>query len=128
MVKKNKAARQEEWSSREFSSGERYEKYRKEVEKMLDKQIRAIKREKRITYPMWIYITILCTSFLLIGGFTSDPTKKLWFGILACFWLLFGAVFILRYFINYSRLEIMKEIKEIQLKIEELREKIAAKE
>jgi hypothetical protein len=77
---------------------------------------------------MWIYITILCTSFLLIGGFTSDPTKKLWFGILACFWLLFGAVFILRYFINYSRLEIMKEIKEIQLKIEELREKIAAKE
>jgi hypothetical protein len=52
---------------------------------------------------------------------------KLWFGILACFWLLSGAVFILRYFINYSRLEILKEIKAMQLQIEELREKIAAK-
>lgn len=128
MAKKNKAAQQEEWNSPEFYSGERYERYRKEVDKMLDKQIGSIKREKRITYPMWIYITILCTLFLLIGGFTSDPTKKLWFGILACFWLLFGAVLILRYFINYSRLEIMKEIKRIQLQIEELREKIAARE
>lgn len=128
MAKENKAARQEDWNSSEFSSGERYEKYRKEVDKMLDKQIRAIKREKRTTYPMWIYITIFCTLFMLIGGFSSDPTKKLWFGILACFWLLVGVVFILRYFINYSRLEIMKEIKGLQLQIEELREKIAAKE
>lgn len=101
------------------------QKYRKEVEKMLEKQIRAHRREKIITHSLWIYIVILCTIFMLIGGFTADPTMKLWFGILACFWLLFGVVFILRYFINYNRIEILKELKAIQLRIEELHEKIA---
>ncbi len=127
-MKENKKKVQEEWDFPEFPSGERHEKYQKEVEKMLDKQIRATKREKRIIGPMWIYITVFCTLFLLIGGFSSDPTKKLWFGILACFWFLFGALFLIRYFINHSRLEIMKEIKGIQLQIEELRERVAAKE
>ncbi len=101
------------------------QKYRKEVEKMLEKQIRALRREKIITHSLWIYLVILCTIFMTIGGFTPDPTMKLWFGILACFWLLFGVVFILRYSINHNRIEIMKELKAIQLRIEELHEKIA---
>jgi len=101
------------------------QKYHKEVEKMLEKQIRAHRRERIITGPLWIYIVLLCTIFITVGGFTADPTKKLWFGILACFWLLFGVVFILRYFINHNRIEILKELKAIQLRIEELHEKIA---
>lgn len=101
------------------------QKYCKEAEKMLEKQIRSHRRERIITHSLWIYIVILCTIFMLIGGFMADPTKKLWFGILACFWLLFGVVFILRYFINHNRIEILKELKAIQLRIEELHEKIA---
>jgi hypothetical protein len=112
--------------SQEANASERREKCRKEVDKMLDKQSRALKIEKRIIGPMWFYIVILCTAFLLIGGFSPDPAKKSWFGILACFWQIFGAVFLLRYFINRNRLEILKELKEIQLRMEEFKEQLAA--
>lgn len=103
------------------------QKYRQEVEKMLEKQIRAHRRERIIIRPLWIYIVLLCTIFMFIGGFSADPNKKIWFGILACFWLLFGVVFLLRYFINYNRLEILKELKAMQMRIEELHEKVVGK-
>ncbi len=103
------------------------QKYHKEVEKMLEKQIRAHKRERIIIGPLWIYIVFLCTIFMLIGGFSADPNKKIWFGIWACFLLLFGAVFLFRYFINHNRLEILKELKAMQLRIEELHEKVVRK-
>lgn len=125
MTSKNrgKKTRKERLLAQESFDPEK-QKYRKEVEKMLEKQIRALRREKIIAHSLWIYLVILCTIFMTIGGFTADPTMKLWFGISSCFWLLFGVVFLLRYSINHNRIEIMKELKAIQLRIEELHEKI----
>jgi undecaprenyl pyrophosphate phosphatase UppP len=91
---------------------------------MIKKETRALRREKWITHPLWIYVVLICTVFLLIGGYSRDATYKLWFGIIACFWIIIGAVFFIKHLINCNRVELLKEIKEIQLQILELKEKI----
>jgi len=123
-----KESLREQVLSQEVFASERHEKYQKEVDKMLKKQSRNLKIEKWITGPTWFYIMILCTAFLVTAGSSPDPAKKSWFGILACYWLIFGAVFLLRYLINRNRLEILKELKEIQLRMEEFKEQIAARQ
>jgi hypothetical protein len=123
-----KESLREQVLSQEVFASERHEKYQTEVDKRLKKHSRALKIEKWITGPMWFFIVIVCMAFLTIGGSSPDPAKKLWFGILACFWLIFGAVFLLRYFINRNRLETLKELKEIQLRMEEFKEQITARQ
>ena len=110
--------------AQEMRSNKLYEKYRGEVDKMIDKESKALRRQKWITLAVWIFIVFLCTAFLLIGGYSKDPTMKLWFGILACFCFMFGAVYLFGFGINRNRVELLKEMKEIQLRILELHDKI----
>jgi hypothetical protein len=122
---KDKEAFRDELLRQDIVHSERHEEYRKEVETMLEKEEKALRKEKWITGPMWIYLVVLCATFLLLGGFSEDSTTRLWFGILACFWFIFGAVFLLKYFINRNRVEMLKEFKEIQLQISELRDEMS---
>ena len=110
--------------SQDTYSDELFKTYRERVEKMIKKETRALQIEKWITRPLWIYIALLCTAFLLIGGYSEDATIKLWFGIVACFCFIFGATFLLKHLINCNRVEMLKQMKEIQLQIMELQEKI----
>lgn len=117
-----------EFRRRLFSQDERsdelYKTYKQRVDTMLRKEIRALRREQWITHPLWIYIVLICTAFLLIGGYSKDATYKLWFGIVACFWIIIGVAFFIKHLINRNRVELLKEIKEIQLQILELKEKM----
>ncbi len=109
--------------SEKEGAGETAEKYRKEMDRMLEQNEKRLKREKWITGSMWIYLVILCTAMLLLGGFAENMETRIWFGVLACFWFLFGVAFLMRYFINRTRFELLKELKEIQLQIMELNQK-----
>jgi hypothetical protein len=62
---------------------------------------------------------------LWFGGAKLDTPKAAWFGCLACFWLLIGAVELLKHFINRSRLELLKEVKQVQLQMLELQESLS---
>lgn len=87
---------------------------------MIDKQVAALERERRIMRPMFIYLTLLCTAFMLIAGYSDDPGRRMWFGIQACFWFIFGAMILLRYHINRIGLETMAELKKIQIELARL--------
>ena len=100
--------------------------YRKEVNAMIEKQQQALQWQRRMTSSLWVFLVILCTIFLVVGGYRGGE-EGLWFGILACFWFLFGAVFLLRYFLDRNRLEFLKEIKALEIKVLELTEKLGAK-
>ena len=100
------------------------DRYHQQVAKMLEKEIQSLAREHRMMRFMWPFLVILCTAFLMIGGYAADPTKKLWFGVLACFWFIFGAVILLRYLINRNHVEHLRELKAIQLQIADLAAKI----
>ena len=96
--------------------------YRKEVAQLLEKNDKAFLREKWGARALWIFCVCLGTAYLWFGGAKLDTPKAAWFGCLACFWLLIGAVELLKHFINRSRLELLKEVKQVQLQVLELQE------
>jgi hypothetical protein len=94
--------------------------YRREVAQMLEKNDRAFLREKWGSRALWIFCVLLGTAYLWSGGAKLDTPKAAWFGCLACFWLLIGAVELLKHFINRSRVELLRELKQVQLQVLEL--------
>jgi len=94
--------------------------YRQEVSRLIEKNDRAFLREKWGSRAMWIFCVLLGTLYLWFGGARLDTPKAAWFGCLACFWLLIGAVELLKHFINRSRVELLKEVKQLQLQVLEL--------
>jgi hypothetical protein len=111
----------------EKRSNELYTKYKMEVGKMIDRESKALRKQKWITLPIYVYLVLLATAFLTIGGYLKDPTMKLWFGLIACFMMIVGAIIFLALVINRARVEMLKEMKEIQLRIIELQDKIESK-
>ena len=98
------------------------EHYRKETKMALEAQEGMLRREKRVNLLMWPLIVLMSTAFLVLGGYQKGPAGGLWFGILACFWFLFGSVFLLKLFANVTRVELLKEIKGLEIRVLELRE------
>ena len=68
------------------------------------KREQGVRKERIMTTFMWIFLVLLSTTFLVRGGYRGGETG-LWLGVQACFWFLFGAVFLLRYFLNRNQLE-----------------------
>jgi hypothetical protein len=99
--------------------------YRMEVAQLLEKNDKAFLREKWGARALWIFCVCLGTTYLWFGGDKLDSPKAAWFGCLACFWLIIGAVELMKHFINRSRLELLKEVKQIQLQILDLQEALS---
>jgi hypothetical protein len=81
----------------------------------------------KITAWTWVFLVILSTAFMLIGGMRKDTFQGVWFGIQACFWLLLGSTFLSTRVINQRGLETLKELKGLELQILELRRVIDAR-
>ena len=74
---------------------------------------------------LWIFVVALSTAFLLLGGQRLDTPKGPWFGSLACFLILQGAVWLLGHSIKRSWLDLLKEIKQVLVLVLELHELVA---
>jgi hypothetical protein len=94
--------------------------YRDEVASALARNEEAFRREKWGVGALWIFAVGLSTVFLWLGAHRLDTPKGPWFGILACFVLLYPLAEVLKHFINRSRVEILKEVKQVQLQVLEL--------
>lgn len=90
---------------------------------MIEQKEQRLARQRFVSSAMWLFLVVLCTVFLFLAG-SSSGEERLWWGIQACFWFLFGSVFLLRYFLDRNRLEFLKEIKGVELRIAEMAEKI----
>lgn len=101
--------------------------YRKEIQTMLDQNEKGLIRERKYVGLLWYFIVLLCVGFFIIGGLKSKEPLGVWFGVCAVFWLLFGAIELIKHFINRSRVEMLREIKKVELEVIELREAIAGK-
>jgi hypothetical protein len=107
-------ALRESWVARQNASSERLQKHRKEIVMLLNENEKTVLREKRVTSWSWAYIVLLSTAFLVMGGMRHDTLLGLWFGILACFWFLFGSVFVVRQRMNHHELVMLEELKGIE--------------
>jgi hypothetical protein len=94
--------------------------YREEVTSLLAKEEKALRRQRWVVVPLWIYLVLLSTAFLWAGGKKLATPVGPWFGILACFCLIFGMVFFLPHLITWSRVQLLKEVKQVQLQVLEL--------
>jgi len=95
--------------------------YHEEVAAELLKNEKGFRREKRYVCLLWFtVVTISVTFFVLVGVGRLDTARVTLFGVQACWWTLLGAVELLKHFINRSRVEVLKEVKQVQLQVLEL--------
>jgi hypothetical protein len=105
-----------------------YLAYRKEIETMLENQEKALRRERRMTTVMWIYLVALTTVLLTGSGLLMfHKIEGTFMAVTAVFWFLFGTVFLLSHLINKSRFEVVKEIKGLELRMAALEERLTGR-
>ena len=93
---------------------------------MLANQEKRLRREKRFTTVMWIYIVLLTTVLLTGSGLLMiHKIEGTWLAVTAVFWFLFGAVFLFIHQINQRSFEVIKEIKGVELRLAALEERLA---
>jgi hypothetical protein len=97
--------------------------YRREVDLLLQNNQKRLDREKWYSSAVWIFVVLLGTALLVGAGRFIDTPKApvaIYLGVFACFFLIAAAVELLKHFINRSRVELLKEIKQVQLLVLEL--------
>ena len=94
--------------------------YQEEVTSLLAENEKRIRRNKWTVVRVWIFVVAVSGPFLWMAGRHFDTSQGNWFLGLACFWVLFGAVEVLKYVVQQGRVELLKEIKQVQLQVLEL--------
>jgi len=105
-------------------SGQKLALYREEMKKMLATMEKTLNRQKWYAGATWCFVVLMGTLFLYLGGSRQDTPVGVWLGIVAIFFLIFPAVELIKYFLNRNRVEILKEIKGLELRVMELQEQI----
>jgi hypothetical protein len=91
--------------------------YRREVAGIVEKNQRAFRREKIVVQIVWIFCVISAIGFLWFDGNPANTPKGPW---LALVMLLVGAIEVLKHASNRSRIDLLKEIKQVQVQILEV--------
>ena len=99
-----------------------------EVHAMINRETAALARQRRMMRPMFIYLTLLCTVLLVAAGYSDDSGRRAWLGIQACFWFIFGAMILIRYQLNRVRVELMADLKQVQVELARLRAQVGGPE
>lgn len=92
--------------------------YRSEVTALLEKNEKTLRKQAWYSGAIWIYVALFGTAMFI--GITYKPQKAAEMGTFTLFFVIAGAVELLKYFINRNRVELLKEIKQVQLQVLEL--------
>ena len=94
--------------------------YRKEVALLLAENEKKLRRNKWTVVRVWIFVAVLSAPFLWMAGTHFNTAEGNWFLGLVGFWVLFGAIEIAKYELKQERVELLKELKLVQLQILQL--------
>ena len=94
--------------------------YQEEVTSLLAKNEKALRRNKGTVVRVWIFAIAVSAPFLWMAGRHFGTAQGNWFLGLACFWFLFGAIEVVKHVVHQSRVELLKEVKQVQLQVLEL--------
>jgi hypothetical protein len=101
---------------------DRLARYRKEVEAMLEQQERSLDRQKWYAGVYWVYAVVLAAVFLVLGAERAGAPVWFWTTAMGLVLLIGGAVEMVKYVVNRARLELLREIKALELQVREMRE------
>lgn len=99
--------------------------YQTEVQAMLAKNERTLRWQKWYAGSIWIFVVLMGTCFMTLAGVYINKPAAIWLGLVACFFLIGAAVEMVKYFINRSRVEVLKEVKGLELQLLEIKERLA---
>lgn len=94
--------------------------YQDEVTSLLAENERNLRRNKWTVVRVWIFVVGVSAPFLWMAGAHFNTAEGNWFLGLVLFWVLFGAIEIAKYQHDQGRLQLLKEIKQVQLQVLEL--------
>jgi hypothetical protein len=94
--------------------------YQEEVTSLLAENERRLRRNKWTVARVWIFVVAVSAPFLWMAGTHFNTAAGNWFLGLVGFWVLFGAIEIAKYEHNQGRVELLRELKQVQLQILEL--------
>jgi glutathione S-transferase len=91
--------------------------YQEEVTSLLAENERRLRRNKWTVVRVWIFVVVVSAPFLWKAGAHFNTAEGNWFLGLVGFWVLFGAIELAKYQHNQDRVELLKELKQVQLQI-----------
>ena len=94
--------------------------YQKEVTSLLAENEKKLRRNKWTVVRVWVFVIVVSVPFLWMAGTHFDTAEGNWFLGLVGFWVLFGTIEIAKYELKQGRVELLKEVKQVQLQILQL--------
>ena len=104
---------------------ERRIRYEKETEAMLNQLEAGLRREKWGSGLLWVYAVIFMTAALLITGYRNQTQPEVMILTFAFVLLIVGSAELIKHFINRSRVEVLKEMKSLEMMIHDLKSQLA---
>jgi hypothetical protein len=98
--------------------------YRKEMQAMLEQNERTLRRQKWYAGGIWVFAVLMTTTFLMLGGMRKDTPVGVFWGIFGCVLLIIAAVELLKYFLNRTRTELLKEMKGLEVQLLEIKDQL----
>ena len=95
--------------------------YQEEVKSLLARNEERLRQNKWTVRRVWIFVILTSIPSLYMAGAHFNTPQGNWFLGGVGFWVLFGAIEIAKYAADQGRVELLKEIKQVQLQVLELR-------
>lgn len=92
-------------------------RYRESVTRSLEKNSRHIRRERLLVTLFWIFCVASAVAWL---WFSPDMARVPRTPFLACIFFLWGGIELIKHYINACRVDLMKEIKQLQAQVFDL--------
>ena len=92
---------------------------------MLEKLERRLRLEKWYSGAIWVFAVLFMTACLLIVGYRAVIAPDVTILAFAFVILISGGVEIVKHFINRSRVEVLKELKSLELQVLALEERLS---
>jgi len=107
---------------------DKFARYEQEIQAMLAQNERRLHLEKWYAGTIWIFGVLFITVCLLIVGYRGLVEPAVATLALAFVLLISGGVELVKHFINRSRVEVLKELKTLELQVLALEERLGGPE
>jgi len=94
--------------------------YQREMTALLAENEKRLRRSKWTVVRVWIFVVVVSAPFLWMAGTHFNTAEGNWFLGLVGLWVLLGAIEIAKYEHKQGRVELLKELKLVQLQILQL--------
>jgi hypothetical protein len=88
--------------------------YRQQVTALIDARQQRLRRERMVTTAFWIFCAVSATAWLWFSAESSHFPRG---PFLACIFFTWGGVEVVKHYINTTRLDMLKEIKQLQVQV-----------